>query len=542
MHSDNEQSIPEIGKKYAIYAADYSHGLSVSELNVLQKHYKSKLNINIIINGQTEGGRAIIETKRKELNNQMQQFNQAPYANYLLKFYCEPKESFFGAYAELGITENSEFSDFYEFLAKLYKSNKQGNLDIGVLNAEIENNQNCAEIFKKYIEDYNNLLIEGIQDVSLTPEECEIEVKEIQKTLPEDTQVGYLFTSNHSVNAGHVEAAIVSSDKIIKPNNWGEQRHGNIEWDGVYQTQDAVFGADGYKPRAQAGTQECGTLSILYLKELLKNQAQQLHQYCLSFNCSATYGSTFFFPSPQVLRYSQSGLYNKCIIAMLDDQSEQSEPVVVKHKGKSVRVTTLKTILTDSLKLHPENQELLDNLSSFKKQWLKCINTTKRNDFQGPTTNEYLKARSIKMANTVEKHNTSLEILKQDAVHLSDKLTIIMQNNSKETADPNKKAVAKKLNKELSAILQSGVDETVFVKSIIDILYKTERVMSHNRHLWHWRSFNNTETNALKYLRPELSALRQSLQKHDADIKLVEQNVIINASAADLRRLANIPT
>lgn len=101
----------------------------------------------------------------------------------------------------------------------------------------------------------------------------------------------------------------------------------------------------------QATSTGCGSLGVAYLKELLKNDAQQLRNSCLVVSglrpasaSAATGGSSFLLPSPQVLRYSQRSLFNRLASAMVDANPAS---VVVQHQGASYVVPTLGKQLAD---------------------------------------------------------------------------------------------------------------------------------------------------------------------------------------------------
>jgi len=159
--------------------------------------------------------------------------------------------------------------------------------------------------------------------------------------------------------------------------------------------------------RPQATDQGCGALGLLYLKELLKNNAEQLHEDTLSFPYYLPNGELkyYFFPSPQVLRYSQSGLYNEILKAMISDQP------VLSYKGSIYLITTLREMLERSIieaqkksdkTVVQENSNLLDKLTAFQKQWLEKYENMveKRQQYEStssPRRNTYLAYRSAAM-------------------------------------------------------------------------------------------------------------------------------------------------
>lgn len=143
--------------------------------------------------------------------------------------------------------------------------------------------------------------------------------------------IGYVFTNGHTKYADHVEGLILSKTSVIRPVDW----HVKKTLYGIKFLLDPEKFVDSILrdfvsatrltnsvsiPYAQASEIECAALTVSYLKELLRvglEGALTIPYYKFSER------SNFFFPPPEVLRYSQSRAFNKVIKAMLDD-SEQN--------------------------------------------------------------------------------------------------------------------------------------------------------------------------------------------------------------------------
>lgn len=209
-------------------------------------------------------------------------------------------------------------------------------------------------------------------------------IAKIQNQLADNEYAGYLNTEGkRGHDTSHVECLIIAKDKIIKPIEWHAVRHGAIEIDHYPNAVDADLykftQSACYQPQSDILT--CASLSISYLKQLLKNDAEQLKNLTLSVpyfrNTSFNQSSSlchFFVPSPQVLRYSQSSTYNEYIAALVLEE----DPGFFKHQYKWIAFTTLKnelerTLYTAKQKNLPdlikEVQQILYQLPTFREKW-----------------------------------------------------------------------------------------------------------------------------------------------------------------------------
>lgn len=122
------------------------------------------------------------------------------------------------------------------------------------------------------------------------------------------------------------------------------------------------------------------TLGILYLKELLKNEASQLKDYTKIFeliinveahdNEMTASTKRIFFPSPQVLKYSQSSFFNENIKASLNEKN--AEIKVVKKNGDIFNISTFEGLLNRSIELYKKNPSLSQN-EQYKKIYEKNV-------------------------------------------------------------------------------------------------------------------------------------------------------------------------
>lgn len=239
--------------------------------------------------------------------------------------------------------------------------------------------------------------------------------KKIQTNLKEGECVIYFFTNNVRVGPAHFEFVQIKKDEIIKPVHWFLHNSNIInrnDLENIFISDISDFISPYLKPQylqPQVDEVSCGTLGILYLKELLKNKGQQSDDFTLRVTLYKMHNreigkGNLFFPSPHVLRYSQSSFYNDVILAMLKNEHEVS----IKFKGIKYKIKPLKVILEDSIKfaksqgdltVAEENKKILKNLPAFRKKWLMEYETAiqKRNAMQGDRYNLYLAYSSRRM-------------------------------------------------------------------------------------------------------------------------------------------------
>src|SRR3990167_4972966 len=391
-----------------------SYQLSAEDLPSIQQHYINKFNIKIILNGDTEFGQQCIANLQQKNQQAHAQFLITPYACYLLKYWLDDVISLHSAPAALKYyyIVNYISSHFYEYFAMLltyipahfFKEENRLRRDL-TANELIELDlciRNCGngpliKLFNKFIARHKYQQLEAMNDVGLSFSEVQEEVLMVQKQLQQThsaESIGYIFTNGYRQKRGHFEALIIAADKIILPIHWGYEARGFFPLS--HSNQHAKFMVHYVHSTymAQAGRFECGTLSILYLKELLKNNSEQLKRYSLSFECTGVTTEKFWFPSPHVLRFSQSRLFNKCLVAQLADQ----DMVKIVHNGMTYEVKTLRKILSDAPS--QENAAILLELDNFRKRWLtewQHVETQHQNmqvNIQANSHNTYLSYRT----------------------------------------------------------------------------------------------------------------------------------------------------
>ena len=243
------------------------------------------------------------------------------------------------------------------------------------------------------------------------------EIKYIQAQLKDGEWVGYIMLNdayNYPLcDRTHLDIVVIAKDKIIKPLSWIVEEVYELSEKDLPAMYKMVLNLNSFSPLDKAsckflrtvknprgfilpqlGNIVCGTLIILYLKELLKENARQLEKFTLIFSYYAyknedEYFSEYnpdeenllhkkinlFFPPPCVLRYSESSLYNAVITNMLMSDEDQG---IVQHNGKTLKFMSLKKILLDSIQIAEnnndmttvnENQKILNNLPEFRKKW-----------------------------------------------------------------------------------------------------------------------------------------------------------------------------
>lgn len=250
------------------------------------------------------------------------------------------------------------------------------------------------------------------------------DMEHIQKRLTPEQQVGYLFTNNRTgLTTPHVECFIITCDQIIKPITWVVEDFISVHPEQYDHT--AWINLLPLTPQADYFT--CGSLSLVYLKQLLKNHAEQFKNLCLSFPYFDSTGALQhgFIPSPQVLRYSQSTAYNKYLEAMVGAE----DPGSFLHKEKPILYTTIESLLKQTIDTLQQQEHhsaamdaslLLQQLPEFRQRWISTYHRSeaqrqlmfKQKENQGLA---YTSKRMRKIA-TVEYerlHNPGLSLLEK---------------------------------------------------------------------------------------------------------------------------------
>jgi hypothetical protein len=252
-----------------------------------------------------------------------------------------------------------------------------------------------------------NLLKANSDYICLNRFQAMHEAESIQQALRSDQVVGYLFTNDERDCNEHTEALIITKDRIIKPLHWPR-----LDEDRAFKTyqfkhlagSDWITGLfdvsmmghisidflnklilENSPQRAVIG---CGTLSVIYLKQLLKNNAKHLHDYSLCMNIYSDllgYGDPFgrhaiFIPPPRVLRYSQSAAYNRVIFRLISDErlgfsvGLTNGDASLKHieitLSKLLKDSFVSAVMAGDDATAAENKVWIEKLPAFRKKWL----------------------------------------------------------------------------------------------------------------------------------------------------------------------------
>lgn len=265
-------------------------------------------------------------------------------------------------------------------------------------------------------------------DVGLNDDQVEQEVIHLQKTLKEGERVGYVYTNGHRLIPDHFEVLIISPTNIYRPADWNDSLSKfeiYSDFNGVFVDSNLhefvqvtiTWHSKEYRgelikglPRPQLSNTECAALGMLYLKELLKNNCQQMKDYTLTIPYYDRFDTLQYLliPSPHLLRYSQSDVYNQVIRAMIEN--ENAEPTIVKHHKplihKECAVFSIAFALQETMRksadnedLHSECEMLLKLLPDFRKRWLAEYDKAmqKRETMHNGEENRYLSSKTLCM-------------------------------------------------------------------------------------------------------------------------------------------------
>lgn len=407
--------------------------LNVEDYPEILSYYKKKYNIDIpyIINGTTELGCAIRANNQAILEQEIAEYNDENliYAKQILLNWSPPGVSMPGKY-QLN-QKDTKKSDFQKYYPELFAAIKRDFLnEHGQLKAlnqgEIIKLNNVVKSLKcrKKLDGYRKEKIAELSErknkLCLSKEQAITEIKSIQSNLGRDEIVVYFFTNNRNKGSAHFEVILVKPDQIIKPVHWFLNESNILETydlNNMFTTDLSPFvtfeinlestktlNEDPIKRiQPQVDTDSCGILGISYLKELFKKEAEQLKRF--SFLCpiytkdeAKIQLNCLFFPSPQVLRYSQSSLYNSVLKSMVESTKDEE---IIQYKNITYKIKTLQFILSESIRIAKENNDLqtavknetlLKNLPEFRKIWLDEYESTEkiRQNMQSNSGNLYL--------------------------------------------------------------------------------------------------------------------------------------------------------
>lgn len=312
---------------------DTVYSVSVKELEEVKKKYREKYQIEIVVNGETKYGKKLIEEKYK--------------------------------------------------------------------NAPLLSNQKAVIYY------------------NLTYEEMLIEIDEIQKDIKDIDQkpVPYFYTCGAREEVRrHFELIFIGKNFIINPikypyNNSSPLKQRILREDfassdkAFYDTDLTLLRKENPEdfseteskthdkimivpPCPLGGIVGCKALALKYVKNLFKENATQLKDFCLKipFLNHKNQLFYFFFPSPQVLYYSQSGQYNDALVSLLtsNEPSVQIKCKIFngdeKLRDQTFYFKTISALLKESIQMaaktgnttvQASNCKILEDLQNFRARWMK---------------------------------------------------------------------------------------------------------------------------------------------------------------------------
>lgn len=457
---NNEKKLTE--NKHAFLKGENfdPYQLDAKDYPALITHYQKKYGFKkttFVINGETEFGKNCIKDAKLYYNHKINQYKD-PNLKYalLVAQYWVPPESHYpelkpntikrpSSYGYLNSKDEngSDFAAYYpelfdaikgDFLERDGKFKKCDADELARLNA-ICSQLKCREKLDEYIvasaiqknEKYKEI-------VCLTKKEALQEMNQIQEQLrkeKKDNKIVYLFTNGVNEGQKHFEIFIITRHYILKPVHWNLDDTNSIvspnELNTMFHTDLKCFISPTTKTQQpQADRVSCGTLGLLYVKELLKNDEDQLNRLTLVFSAYRLKNQFqahelihIFFPSPQTLRYTQNSFHNLILRAMMEDEYE----VEIAYREKTYKVQTLKNILETSIDIAnsipdkecaSQNKKMLKNLNTFRMEWIAEYDAMEENRATmnaEDKRNMYLTYCSQRM----EKHKNAIDMSKSNS-------------------------------------------------------------------------------------------------------------------------------
>lgn len=405
-------------------ASNTSWQMSAADVRLIADHYNKK-QIKIYKNGETALGqqridqrKAILALRGKEVLSKFQ--SETRYIEFIIERAYEFPSPL--PTCKVHLSEGN-----YRLIHRCAEEFLNGHGNVKELtthelqlNRILEKNKKIKEYLDSLIQAYQREekynIAKAIANTALSLEEAWEEVRYIQQTLKKAETVGYIYTNGANTQLRHFEVVIITSETIIKPINWYQSIYSKTfhplnveEMAEVKLDSQAILNSGLAKiPSAQSDKLACGTLGFMYAKELLKDNARQLKEFTLRIPYYDTEGnqSWFFYPSPQVLRYSQSLTYNKLLLQMLVDDEQSQEYV---KDGNTYQIVTLKGLLQTTAKIAREEEnyelatyckQLLANLADFRSRWLKNYKESskiRKSFYDNGGINQYLSYASRRM-------------------------------------------------------------------------------------------------------------------------------------------------
>ena len=404
----NPETTPGARRRAYVPSSPY-HLSNYDDLSPIVSYYENKFKIKIYIAGDIETDSPVYHSHVKAIHDLSQIFTNLAgmymyrwnvwHLNLIVKDEIRPQLKAAGYLNEKGKLRKIEPGEIEEFDRQL----------ISILRAIGK-----YEKAKTFLKRVNAAAVDEAAKMStrfrFRKFDYVPEIKHIQAQLKDEEIVGYVMPNDGYVpllqpipDRTHLSMVIISKDKVIKPINFTVESTYELseeDFPGIYTTtldlsdlspldkSACQFLKHDRNPHGwiipQLGNEECGTLGMLYLKELLKDNARQLKQFTLAFSCymanpadeSKPYKTNYFIPSPQVLRYSQSNLYNLVIYNLLMCDDDQATFI---YERKTMKLMSLRKMLQDSILIAQkisdtiivsQNQKILDELPAFRKNWL----------------------------------------------------------------------------------------------------------------------------------------------------------------------------
>lgn len=382
-----------------------SRSNNLPEIEQIARSYETKYGIKIVINGQTSYGGKRIKGKQENIAESIQSYQNVDtkVPLYIQSYFVRKGYEGHGEESDFSIhsLNGSEFGAYYDHIHDILEKN--GLLDeVGRIKKDkglkdkfnrtySQFSEKCQRLFEKQIQRKIETLEEEKINCCITEFEIRNEISEIQEGLKENQWVGYVFINDCRKIDVHSEVLLISKGLVIKPINCGAIMSegpftrtrldiGSRHVSGMYSAPILV----GRGP--QVGMRGRAILGLLYLKELLKKDAEQLrltvtfpyyHRPCGDdktrnrIKCDHV-----FIPPPQVLRYSEHPSFNDLMEAMIKSDEDN---VTIAHKSKQYTEKTIISMLNKSLELvklkgnEKEYQKITESRKKFLKirgEWL----------------------------------------------------------------------------------------------------------------------------------------------------------------------------
>ncbi len=365
--------------------------LSIEEIYSFKYPFLKEYGIEFIMNGEyNEKSGKLYKDTRDNIANLMEISYGCIYEKYINQFLEEEQDRIDADIEKIAeyikkekynSTENINFKrEAYKIFFDMVKGNKKSEIDMKLSSMLSELKEKLDGIIKKEKQE----IIYSDFALSAFPDERAIQEMKDWSNSKSDKFRGYFYANKASSGLSHIDTYIIGQKGCLINPMFFHDFHVPSSNDIFEANLKKIILNSDQIIQAQTGGKECASLGLVYLKKYLKNDAEILkNETLLVTGGDASSGNDYkiHIPSPEVLKYSQSSLYNELFYAAVTgnnvvdgEEKEKAKGGIaeVVYKGKVYQVRTLESILEEGgdIKCPGSSKSLnKEELLEFSKKW-----------------------------------------------------------------------------------------------------------------------------------------------------------------------------